>query len=35
MRPVTAATPIADSAGHTRAAASVGPAVEKDSAMSQ
>ena len=35
MRPVTAATPTAASAGHTRAAASVGPATANEAAISQ
>ena len=35
MRPVTAATPRADSAGQMRAAASLGPTAPNDSAMSQ
>jgi hypothetical protein len=34
-RAVTAAMPTADSAGHTRAATSVGPATENESAISQ
>ena len=34
-QPVTAAIPIAASAGHTRAAASVGPATENEAAISQ
>ena len=35
IQPVIAAMPIPASAGHTRAAASVGPATENDAARSQ
>ena len=35
IQPVTAATPIAAAAGHSRAAASLGPPTANDSAISQ